>query len=129
VQAGGRTGLTGVTVAAMFLLAMLFTPLMLCIPAVAVAPALVVVGIMMFESVAEIDMTRFEIAAPAILTLMAMPLTFSISTGLGLGLIAAVTIAGASGKAKGNLTPFTWGLAVVFLFHFLEPLLFRVLGR
>jgi AGZA family xanthine/uracil permease-like MFS transporter len=129
VQAGGRTGLTGVTVAAMFLLAMFFTPLMLCIPAVAVAPALVVVGIMMFESVAEIDMTRFEIAAPAILTLMAMPLTFSISTGLGLGLIAAVTIAWASGKAKGNLTPFTWGLAVVFLFHFLEPLLFRSLGR
>ena len=93
------------------------------------APALVVVGILMFESVAEIDMTRPEIAAPAILTLMAMPLTFSISIGLGLGLIAAVAIAWASGKARANLTPFTRGLAVVFLFHFLEPLLFRVPGR
>ena len=129
VQAGGRTGLTGVTVAVLFLLALFFTPLMLCIPTVAVAPALVVVGIMMFESVAEIDMSRFEIAAPAILTLMAMPLTFSISTGLGLGVIAAVTIAWGSGKTRDNITPFTCGLAVVFLLHFLEPLFIRAIGK
>jgi AGZA family xanthine/uracil permease-like MFS transporter len=121
--------LTGVTVAVLFLLALFLTPLVLCIPAVAVAPALVVVGIMMFESVAEIDMTRFEVAAPAILTLLAMPLTFSISTGLGLGLIAAVLIAWGSGKARGTITPFTCGLAVVFLFHFFEPLVFRALGK
>ena len=129
VQAGGRTGLTGVTVAALFLLALFFTPLMLCIPAVAVAPALVVVGILMFESVTEIDMSRFETAAPAILTLMAMPLTFSISTGLGLGMIALVVIALASGKGRGNISPFTCGLAVVFLCHFLEPVIFRWLGK
>jgi AGZA family xanthine/uracil permease-like MFS transporter len=88
-----------------------------------------VVGIMMFESVAEIDMSRFEIAAPAILTLMAMPLTFSISTGLGLGVIAAVTIAWGSGKTRDNITPFTCGLAVVFLLHFLEPLFIRAIGK
>jgi len=129
VQAGGRTGLTGVTVAALFLLALFFTPLMLCIPAVAVAPALVVVGILMFESVTEIDMSRFETAAPAILTLMAMQLTFSISTGLGLGMIALVVIALASGKGRGNISPFTCGLAVVFLCHFLEPVIFRWLGK
>lgn len=125
VQAGGRTGLTGVTVAVLFLAALFFTPVVLSIPAVAVAPALVVVGIMMFESVSEIDMTRFEIAAPAILTVMAMPLTFSISTGIGIGLIAAVAIAWGSGKGRQEVTPFTCGLAIVFLLHFLEPLFLK----
>ncbi len=125
VQAGGRTGLTGVTVAVLFLLALFLTPLILAIPGVAVAPALVVVGILMFESVAEIDLRRFEIAAPAVLTLLAMPVTFSISTGMGIGLIAAVVIALGSGRGKENLTPFTIGLAVVFVLHFLEPLLLR----
>ena len=129
VQAGGRTGLTSVTVAVLFLLALFFTPLVLCIPAVAVAPALVVVGLLMFESVAEIDLKRFEIAAPAILTLIAMPLTFSISTGLGLGMIATVVIALGTGRTKGYITPFTCGLALVFLLHFLEPLIFQMLGK
>lgn len=129
VQAGGRTGLTAVTVAVLFLLALFLTPLILAIPAVAVAPALVVVGILMFESVAEIDLSRFEIAAPAVLTLAAMPMTFSISTGMGVGLIATVAIALGSGKGRENLTPFTCGLAAVFVLHFLEPLLFRWLGR
>ncbi len=113
VQAGGRTGLTGVMVAVLFLLALFLTPLILAIPAVAVAPALVIVGILMFESVAEIDLSRFEIAAPAVLTLIAMPMTFSISTGMGIGIIVAVVI----------------GLAVVFVLHFMEPLLFRWLGK
>ncbi|WP_193215150.1 NCS2 family permease [Luteolibacter marinus] len=122
VQAGGRTGLTGVTVAALFLLSLFFAPLILAIPGVAVAPALVVVGILMFESVTEIDLTRFEIAAPAVLTLLAMPVTFSISTGMGIGLIAAVAIGLGSGRSRENLKPFTIGLAGVFVLHFLEPL-------
>jgi AGZA family xanthine/uracil permease-like MFS transporter len=127
VQAGGRTGLTGVTVAVLFLLALFFTPIILAIPAIAVAPALVVVGILMFEGVAEIDLTRFEVAAPAILTLMAMPMTFSISTGMGIGIISAVVISLGTGKFRENVTPFTCGLAVVFILHFLEPLIFRAL--
>lgn len=127
VQAGGRTGLTGVTVAVLFLLALFVTPVILAIPAVAVAPALVVVGILMFESVAEIDLSRFEIAAPAILTLLAMPMTFSISTGMGIGLIAAVAISLGSGKSRETLTPFTYGLAAVFVLHFMEPAIFRML--
>jgi len=129
VQAGGRTGLTGVTVAVLFLLALFFTPVLLAIPAVAVAPALVVVGILMFESVAEIDLSRFETAAPAILTLATMPMTFSISTGMGIGLIAAVAISLGTGKVRGNITPFTCGLAVVFILHFMEPLIFKALDR
>lgn len=129
VQAGGRTGLTGVTVALLFLLSLFITPLILAIPGVAVAPALVVVGILMFESVADIDLRRFEIAAPAVLTILAMPVTFSISTGMGIGLIAAVVIALASGRGKEHLTPFTIGLALVFVLHFLEPLLLRMAGE
>jgi AGZA family xanthine/uracil permease-like MFS transporter len=145
VQAGGRTGLTAITTAACFVLALVFTPVILMIPAVAVAPALVVVGILMFESVSEIDLSRFEVCAPAILTLMTMPMTFSISTGIGLGLItlAAVTLGTAKRRkrrvagdqseeveieeeepAKGKgLTPFTYGLAIIFLLHFFDKLL------
>ncbi|HEY1121454.1 MAG TPA: NCS2 family permease [Haloferula sp.] len=129
VQAGGRTGLTGVVVAVLFLLALFLTPLILSIPAVAVAPALVVVGILMFESVVEIDISRFEIAAPAVLTLIATPMTFSISTGIGIGIISLVAIALGSGKSREHLTPFTCGLAAVFVLHFMEPLLFRWMGK
>lgn len=129
VQAGGRTGLTAVFVALLFLLALFLTPLILAIPAVAVAPALVLVGVLMFESVAEIDLGRFEIAAPAVLTIVAMPLTFSISSGMGLGLIAAVALGLFGGRGRENLTPFTIGLALVFLLHFLEPLIFRAVGE
>lgn len=129
VQAGGRTGLTAATVAFLFLLALFLSPLILAIPLVAVAPALVVVGITMFSSVAEIDLHRFEIAAPAVLTILGMPLAFSISSGMGLGIISAVTIALFSGKGRENLTPFTWGLGVVFVVHFAEPILFRYLAH
>lgn len=128
-QAGGRTGLTAVVVAILFLVALVFTPLILAIPTVAVAPALVVVGILMFSSVAEIELSRFEIAAPAVLTIAAMPMAFSISTGIGIGVIAMVAISLGTGKNRKNLTPFSCGLAVTFLLHFMEPLIFRMLGK
>ena len=128
-QAGGRTGLTAVVVAILFLVALVFTPLILAIPTVAVAPVLVVVGILMFSSVMEIDLSRFEIAAPAVLTIATMPMAFSISTGIGIGVITMVAIALGTGKNRESLTPFTCGLAVVFLIHFMEPLLFRMIGK
>lgn len=147
VQAGGRTGLTSIATAICFLLALFFTPLILMIPTVAVAPALVIVGILMFESVSEIDLKRFEVAAPAILTLMAMPMTFSISTGMGLGLVTLAAISlGAKKRPKVEpdamtdvhrefgeeavagsslkLNPFTYALAAVFLLHFFEHAIF-----
>lgn len=125
VQAGGRTGLTALTTAACFLLALFFTPLILMIPGVAVAPALVVVGIIMFEDVVDLDLRRFEIAAPAILTILTMPLTFSISTGIGLGLIALAVLAVGSGHRR-EITWVTYALAGVFLLHFLEPALAKL---
>jgi Permeases len=125
VQAGGRTGLTALTTAVCFLLALVFTPLILMVPPVAVAPALVVVGIVMFEGVLDLDFRRFEIAAPAILTILAMPLTFSISTGIGLGLIVLSVLALGTGHRR-EVTGLTYGLAAVFLLHFLEPLILKL---
>ena len=126
VQAGGKTGLTAMTTATCFLLALFLTPLILMIPGVAVAPALVVVGIVMFEGVTDLDLSKFEIAAPTILTIIAMPLTYSISTGIGLGLIALVALGVGSGQAR-QIAFVRYALAAVFLLHFLEPVILRLL--
>ncbi len=128
VQAGGRTGLTAITTAVCFLLALFLTPLILMIPAVAVAPALVVVGIVMFEGVTDLDLRKFETAAPAILTILIMPLSFSISTGIGIGLIALAALAIGAGQAR-QVTKVTYALAAIFLLHFLEPAILRWLGK
>jgi len=117
VEAGGRTGLTSVTTAAFFLLALLFTPLILIVPAAATAPALVVVGIFMMQSVIEIPMADFKVAAPAVLTIFAIPLTFSIAEGIGLGLISAAILAIGLGKPK-SLTTVGYIVAGVFFLQF-----------
>lgn len=118
VEAGGRTGLTTLTTSACFVLALLFTPLFLAMPAAATAPALVVVGVFMLQSAVEIDMRDFATAAPAALTLLAIPLTFSIAEGIGLGLLAAAVLAVATGRARElSLTAYVLG-AVFFLEFF-----------
>ena len=93
VAAGGRTGLTALTTAGLMLLALFLSPLILAVPPAATAPALVIVGIFMMQSVVEIPMDDFAAAAPAVLTIFAIPLTFSIAQGLGLGLLAAALLA------------------------------------
>jgi adenine/guanine/hypoxanthine permease len=100
VEAGGRTGLTALWVAIFMLLALFLSPLILAIPPCATAPALVIVGIFMMQSVVEIDMTDFETAAPAVLTIFAIPLTFSIAQGIGIGLICSVLLSVGMGKAR-----------------------------
>jgi AGZA family xanthine/uracil permease-like MFS transporter len=87
------------------------------VPAAATAPALVIVGIFMMQSIVEIDLRDFATAAPAILTILAIPLTFSIAEGIGLGLIAAALLALALGRLD-RLTPLGYGLAVVFFLQF-----------
>ena len=119
VEAGGRTGLTSLTTAGFFLLALFFTPLILIVPAAATAPALVVVRIFMMQSVIEIDMTDFKIAAPAVLTIFAIPLTFSIAEGIGLGLIAAAILAIGLGKTK-MLTTLGYFIAGIFFLQFFK---------
>ena len=117
VEVGGRTGLTGVTVAALLLLALFLTPLILCIPDVAVAPALIVVGIFMMQSALEIDMRDFVNAAPAVLTIMAIPLTFSISNGIGVGILAFVIISFFAGRAR-SISLAGYVIAAMFFLKF-----------
>ena len=117
VAAGGRTGLTSLTTAALMLLALFLTPLILIIPAAATAPALVIVGIFMMQSVIEIPMDDFATAAPAVLTLFAIPLTFSIAQGLGIGLISAAFLALALGRPR-SFSPLGYAIAAIFFLDF-----------
>jgi len=124
VEAGGRTGLTAITTAVCFLLALFLTPLILIIPSAATAPALVIVGVFMFQTVAEIKLDDFTETMPAVITLLCIPLTFSIAEGLGLGVIALTLIALATGKAK-SVTPFTYLLAILFFAHIFHGLFLK----
>ncbi len=117
VEAGGRTGLTAMWVAFFMLLSLFLTPLILAIPACATAPALVIVGIFMMQSVVEIDMTRFETAAPAVLTIIAIPLTFSIAQGIGIGLICSVLLGLGLGRGR-EIPPMGYAVAAMFFLSF-----------
>jgi adenine/guanine/hypoxanthine permease len=114
VAAGARTGLSNIAVAALFLLALFFSPLATSIPAFATAPALIVVGGLMMQSVAHIDWPEFSEAFPAFITAMAMPLTFSIATGLSFGVITytAVKVAARRGREVSRVL---WVLTIIFV--------------
>jgi AGZA family xanthine/uracil permease-like MFS transporter len=122
VEAGGRTGLVGVTVAALFILALFFTPVIQAIPAVATAPALVVVGIFMFQSAAQLNLRELEEVAPAFIIIVATPLTFSIAEGIGLGLVAYALIHRAVGKGR-QTNWIVYVLAGIFALHLFRGLL------
>ena len=116
VEAGGRTGLVGVTVAGLFVVALFFTPLIQAIPAVATAPALVVVGIFMFQSVAQLNLKDLREVAPAFIIILATPLTFSIAEVIGLGLVAYILIYVGTGRAK-DISFLVYVLAAIFTVH------------
>ena len=118
VEAGGRTGLTSIVTAICFLLALFLTPLILVIPAVATAPALVVVGAFMMQGLAELDLRDFTKAAPAFMTIVMMPFAFSISEGIAFGILTYVGIKLGTGKAK-EVGALTYILAVLFLLYFI----------
>jgi AGZA family xanthine/uracil permease-like MFS transporter len=124
VEAGGRTGLTAIWVSILMLAALFLTPLILAIPPCATAPALVIVGIFMMQSVVEIDMSEFETAAPAVLTIFAIPLTFSIAQGIGLGLICSVLLRVGLGKAR-QIPALGYAVAVMFFLSFFRIWPFR----
>lgn len=100
VTAGGRTGLTSVVTGVLFLLSVIFSPLFLSIPSFAIAPALVIVGFYMMGSVAKIDFTDMTDAIPAFLCIIAMPLAYSISEGIAIGVISWTLVNLITGKAK-----------------------------
>lgn len=100
VAAGGRTGLTALTTGILFLLSILFSPIFLSIPSFAIAPALIIVGFYMMGSVAKIDFEDMADAIPAFLCIIAMPLAYSISEGIAIGVISWTLINLIIGKAK-----------------------------
>src|SRR3712207_4380679 len=100
VAAGGRTGLTSVSTAAMFIIALFISPLFLMIPAAATAPSLVLVGLFMLSPIKEIELEDFTEAIPAFLTIIIMPLSFSVSDGIVFGIISYVVLKLLSGRRK-----------------------------
>ena len=98
IKAGGRSGLTAVVVAVLFILALFFAPVAGAIPAYATAPAILFVVCIMARGLTEVDWDDVTEYAPAVITAIAMPFTFSIATGIGIGFIAYVVIKILSGK-------------------------------
>ena len=117
VSEGGRTGLTSFTIAVCFAIALLFSPLFLAIPGAATGPVLFIVGVMMTAPVKEIDWEDYSEAIPAFVTMLLMPLAYSISDGIMLGMISYVVINALTGKFK-KVSVTMWILAVLFVLRY-----------
>ena len=118
IAEGGRTGLTAVTTAVMFGIALFFSPLFIMIPAAATAPALVIVGLFMMESVLKIDFSDFTEAIPAFLTIVMMPFAYSIAEGIVFGMVSYVVLKVFAGKFK-DVSPVMFVLAGLFILKFI----------
>ncbi|MCX8058767.1 MAG: NCS2 family permease [Spirochaetes bacterium] len=114
IAEGGKTGLTSLTVAILFFISLFLSPLFLIIPPSATAPALIIVGFFMISSIKEINFNDYEVGIPAFLTLLMMPLTYSIAEGLIFGIISYVLIKLIKGKYK-EISPVTLIISIVFL--------------
>jgi AGZA family xanthine/uracil permease-like MFS transporter len=117
IEEGGRTGLTAVTVGALFALATLFWPLASAIPAAATAPALIVVGSMMIGDLREVKWDDFAVSISAFLTIVGMPLTFSIANGVSFGVISYAAIMLFTGRAKG-VAPVLYVVAALLIVRY-----------
>ena len=114
VAAGARTGLSNLVVAALFLMAGFFSPLAAAIPGFATAPALILVGGLMMQSISHVKWSDFSDAFPAFVTVIAMPLTFSIATGLSFGVITYTVVKLAAGKYR-EVSAVLWILTILFI--------------
>ena len=118
VAQGGRSGLTALVIAGCFAIALFFSPLFLSIPSAATAPALILVGLMMMESITKIKFDDFSESLPAFVCIITMPLTYSISNGILLGLITYVLMNMICGNFK-KITPVMYILAALFILKFI----------
>ncbi|MEG0729895.1 MAG: NCS2 family permease, partial [Cetobacterium sp.] len=107
IAVGGRTGLTALTTATLFLASLLFSPIIGIVPAFATAPALILVGVYMFKNLLDIDFHNIEIAIPCFLTIIMMPLTYSISTGIAFGFLSYILVCLFNGRPK-DVKPVMW---------------------
>lgn len=119
VADGGRTGMTSVVTGVLFLLAILLAPIALIVPAAATAPALVLVGYLMFTLIKDIPVADVEEGLPALLTMILMPLTYDITVGIGAGFISWVLIKAVRGK-MGEIHWLMWLVAIAFLVFFAQ---------
>ena len=119
VTEGGRTGLTAVVTGLLFLLSVIFSPLFLTIPSFATAPALIIVGFYMIASVAKIDWENMLEAIPAFLCILSMPLMYSISEGIAVGVISWTILHLCTGKTKGKVSILMYVLTVLFILKYI----------
>lgn len=117
VAEGGRTGLTAVTVGILFALAVFFSPLAAAVPAVATAPALIIVGSLMLKSALDVAWDDATEAVPAFVTVVGMPLTFSIANGLALGFVSYPLVKVLAGRGR-EVSPLVYLLAALFVLRF-----------
>lgn len=117
VQAGGRTGLTALVIALLFLAALFFSPLAGSVPVYATAPALLYVACLMMRELVEVEWEEITEAAPAALTALMMPFTYSIANGLAFGFISYAVLKTATGRAR-DVHPATWLVAALFVIRF-----------
>jgi AGZA family xanthine/uracil permease-like MFS transporter len=118
VAAGGRTGVTAIVTGLCFLAALWVAPFLGVIPAAATAPALILVGALMMAHTAEIEWHNLRDAIPAFLTIVAIPMTFSIANGLSLGFLSFALLQLLTGRAR-QVSPFVYVLSAVLLLRFL----------
>lgn len=118
VAVGGRSGFTAVVVGILFLLSLFFSPLLAVVTPAVTAPALIIVGVLMVSALKEIDWTDFEVAVPAFLTVIMMPLSYGIANGIAVGFIFFVLIKIVVGKIK-EVHPITFIMGIIFLLYFI----------
>ena len=117
IAVGGRTGLTAVWVGIFFLISTIFSPILSVFTTQVTAPALIIVGVLMAENLAHVHWTDLEIAIPCFLIALGMPLTYSISDGLGWGLII-YSVSMLAAKRFKEITPMMWILFFIFVIYF-----------
>jgi AGZA family xanthine/uracil permease-like MFS transporter len=127
IEEGGRTGLASVVTGALFLVAILLAPVTGIVPAQATAPALVLVGFLMFQVIKDIEWTDVTDGFPILVTIVMMPFTYSITTGIGLGFVTYGFLKVATGRSK-DIKPLMWVSIVGFLVYFALPYLQATLG-
>jgi AGZA family xanthine/uracil permease-like MFS transporter len=124
VAEGARTGFASVVTGLLFLVALVLAPFAGLVPPEATAPALIIVGFLMFTVVREIDVTNLLDGFPALMTLIMMPLTFSITNGIGAGFITYTFLRVVSGRAR-EIHPLMWIVTLAFVIYFVVPLIDR----
>ena len=118
IAVGGRTGLTAITVSALFLLALFFSPLALMVPSFATSAALIFVAVLMVSTITDVHWDDLTESAPVVVTAVMMPLTFSIAEGIALGFLTYAAVKLLSGKAK-EVNVSVYVIAAFSLVHFI----------